>query len=295
VDQNAEKPLWQRIVNFPLMAMMIALAIAIFSFTVGMLLSQFVLPATPGFSQEVRLDLVSIPILLLAYELLIRRLGEHPKDDYRDPMALRRLAIGLAVGLLLFSLVVGIAALLGVYGVTGPGDARGLVAALVGSALFPAVSEELVFRGIMFRWLEEFGGSWVALLLTSALFGASHLHNPGATWIAAVGLAFEAGVMLGAAYMLTRSLWLPMGIHAAWNFAQGEIYGVPVSGHVENGLVTAKLSGPPLLTGAGFGLEASLIAIIPATAFGCWLLWLAIRRGELVQPWWVRRCTALAS
>ena len=90
--------------------------------------------------------------------------------------------------------------------------------------------------------------------------------------------------MLGAAYMLTRSLWLPMGLHAAWNFAQGEIYDIPVSGTTVHGLVEARLSGPPLLTGGGFGLEASLIAIVIATAFGLWLLWLAIRKGELVQP-----------
>jgi len=289
VDGQAEKPLWRRIVDFPLMAMLIALMIAILCFTIGMLLSQFVLPPTPALSREIRLDLISIPVLLLGYELLIRHLGEHPRDDYRDPRALRHLGVGLAAGFLLFSAAVGVAALLGIYKITGPGDPSGLVAALVGSALFPAVSEELVFRGILFRWLEEFGGSWVALLLTSVLFGASHLANPNATWIAAVGIAFEAGVMLGAAYMLTRSLWMPMGIHAAWNFAQGELYDIPVSGVVDKGLVNAQLSGPPLLTGNGFGLEASIIAIVLATAFGCWLMWLAIRRGQLMSPWWVRR------
>jgi hypothetical protein len=95
--------------------------------------------------------------------------------------------------------------------------------------------------------------------------------------------------MLGAAYMLTRSLWLPMGIHAAWNFTQGEVFDIPVSGTKVHGLVQAKLTGPPLLTGNGFGLEASLIAMVIATLFGIFLLWLAIRKGELMQPWWVRR------
>jgi membrane protease YdiL (CAAX protease family) len=113
--------------------------------------------------------------------------------------------------------------------------------------------------------------------------------NPHASVIAAVGIAFEAGVMLGAAYMLTRSLWLPMGLHAAWNFTQGEVYDIPVSGTPVDGMVNARLSGPPLLTGNGFGLEASIIAIVVATGFGLWLVWLAIRRGHLVQPWWVRR------
>lgn len=285
----AQKPLWRRIVDFPLVAMVTALAIAILSFTIGLLIAQFALPPIPGFTKEMRFDLASIPILLLAYWFLISRLGEYPKNDYRDPNALRHLGLGIAAALILFSAAVGVAAVLGVYQVTGPGDAGGLLAALIGPTIFAAVSEELVFRGIMFRWIEEFGGSWLALLVTSALFGAAHLNNPGATWIAVIFIAIEAGIMFGAAYMLTRSLWMPMGIHAAWNFAQGELYGIPVSGTKVHGLVTAKLSGPRLLTGSAFGLEASVISMAITTGFGIWLLWLAIRRGQLMKPWWARR------
>jgi len=102
--------------------------------------------------------------------------------------------------------------------------------------------------------------------------------------------------MLGAAYMLTRSLWLPIWLHAAWNFTQGEIYDIPVSGTEVQGLVDARLVGPPLLTGNGFGLEASIIAILVATAFGLWLLSLAVRRGLVVQPMWSRnRQSAIAA
>jgi membrane protease YdiL (CAAX protease family) len=283
------KPLWRRIVDYPLVTMVLAVIIVILCFTAGMLIAQFLVPAIPGFTLPMKFDLVSIVILLAIYELVIRRMGEHPRDDYRDRKWLRHLLIGLAAGFVVFSVAVGIAAALGVYRIIGSGDFSGLVPALIASAIFPAVSEELLFRGILFRWLEEWGGSWMALLLTSAFFGASHLMNPHASPIAAVGIAFEAGVMLGAAYMLTRSLWLPMGIHAAWNFAQGEIWDIPVSGTPVHGVVVAKLSGNPLLTGNGFGLEASLITIVVATAFGLWLLWLAIKRGELVQPRWVRR------
>lgn len=286
--EAGDRPVWRKIVDFPLVAMLIALAIAILCFVVGMLIAQFVLPKVPGFSREMEFDLASIPILIIAYELVIRRLGRYPRDDYRDPKALQHLALGLGAGLLIFSAAVAVAALLGVYRVTGEGDLTQLLPAIIGPTIFAAVSEELVFRGILFRWIEEFGGSWVALLLTSAFFGASHLMNPHASAIAAVGIAFEAGVMLGAAYMLTRSLWLPMGIHAAWNFAQGEIYDIPVSGSKVHGMLVARLTGDPLLTGNGFGLEASLIAIVLATAFGISLLWLAVRRGQLVPPMWVR-------
>jgi len=269
--------------------MLIALAAVIACIALATFLMRSVVPAVPGLTRSLEFDLVTIPLLIIAYELLIRRLGEHPRDDYRDPKALRNLGLGLVAGFLIFSVAVAIAAVMGVYRVTGEGDSSGLLPALIGPAIFAAVSEELIFRGILFRWIEAFGGSWAALLLTSAFFGAAHLYNPNASPVAAVGIAFEAGVMLGAAYMLTRSLWLPMGLHAAWNFTQGEIYDIPVSGTPVHGLLVARLSGPPLLTGNGFGLEASLIAILVATLFGLWLLWLAIRKGELMKPWWVRR------
>jgi membrane protease YdiL (CAAX protease family) len=284
-----ERRLWRRIVDFPLVAMLIAVALYIVATIIAGALDALVMPPIRGFTFEMKFDLLAIPLLLILYELVIRRLGEHPRDDYRDPLWLRRLLIGLAAGLAVFSLAVAVAAALGVYRVKGEGDLGGLVPALIASAIFPAISEEMLFRGILFRWIEEFGGSWAALLVTSVLFGCAHLLNPHASAIAAVGIAFEAGVMLGAAYMLTRSLWLPMGLHAAWNFAQGEIYGIPVSGMPVHGMLNARLSGPPLLTGNGFGLEASLIAIIVATLFGLTLLWLAIRKGEVMQPRWVRR------
>lgn len=288
-EAEVQKSLWRRIVDYPLVAMVIAIVIVILCFTIGMLIAQFVVPPIPGLTIPMKFDLVSIPILLLAYFLVIRRMGEYPRDDYRDAKWARNLALGLAAGLAVFSAAVAVAAILGIYRIVGQGDASGLLAALLASAVFPAVSEELIFRGILFRWIEEWGGSWVALLVTSILFGCAHLLNPHASPIAALGIALEAGVMLGAAYMLTRSLWLPMGLHAAWNFAQGEIYDIPVSGTNVHGLVDARLSGHPLLTGDGFGLEASLIAITVATLFGLWLLRLAIRKGEVVQPRWVRR------
>ncbi len=288
MHQESHKPLWRRILDYPLVAMVIAVVIVILCFTVAMLIAKIV-PPIPGFTIPMKFDLISIPILLVAYELVIRRMGERPRDDFRDPKWARHLGLGLVAGLVVFSVAVAVAAIFGVYRIVGQGDASGLATALLAAAIFPAVSEELVFRGILFRWIEEFGGSWLALLVTSALFGAAHLMNPHATSIAAIGIALEAGVMLGAAYMLTRSLWLPMGLHAAWNFAQGEIYDIPVSGTDVHGLLEARLDGPELLTGGGFGLEASLIAIVVATLFGLWLLRLAIRKGELVQPRWVQR------
>jgi membrane protease YdiL (CAAX protease family) len=291
---EAEHPLWRRIVDFPLVTMLIGVAVIMLGITIAVLIGQFVLPTIPGLTREMTFDLLAAAILIILYKLVIRRLGEHPRDDLRLTGAVRPLLGGLAGGFLIFGLAVAIAAAIGVYRVSGEGDFTGLLPALIGPGIFAAVSEEMLFRGVLFRWIEEFGGSWAALLLTSAFFGAAHLANPNASIVAAVGIAFEAGVLLGGAYMLTRSLWLPMGIHAAWNFTQGEIFDIPVSGTSAHGMLTARLTGPPLLTGNGFGLEASPMAIGVATVAGVWLVVLAVRRGQLVQPWWVRRRLALS-
>jgi len=283
-----EKPLWRRVVDFPIVAMLIAAALFIVAAGIG----QAIGTAIPLHSSLLRMLVhngLILTLVLLAYKLAITRLGEHPRDDLSRKRALPDLRIGILIGFAIMALSVGAAAIADIYNITGGGDSSQLVHELVTSAIMPAFLEEILFRGILFRWLEEFAGSFVALVLTAAMFGASHLMNPNATPVAAFGIAIEAGVLLGGAYMLTRSLWLPIGLHAAWNFTQGEIFDVPVSGLDEHGLVQAKLSGPALLSGGGFGLEASLFAMVIATTAGIWLVCLAIKRGELVKPWWVRR------
>ena len=153
----AAKPLWRRIVDYPLVAMVIAMMIVFVCFTVGFLIGNYALPPIPGFGMELKFELASIPLLILAYLFVIRRLGEGPRNDYRDPKWMRRLGLGLLAGLLVFSTAVGIAALLGVYDVTGEGDLSGLLPALIGPTLFAAISEEIRFvrRGVCspsFRW-----------------------------------------------------------------------------------------------------------------------------------------------
>jgi len=282
------KPLWRRILDFPLVALLIAIAVFVAATALAIVIGK----AFEGVGQPERTVIrgaISIALVFAAYKLIIAKLGERPHDDLPAKNALKNLGLGLLTGFGLMAAAVGVAAALGVYQIIGPGDASRFVLELVTVAILPGFMEELAFRGILFRWIEEFGGSWAALAITSALFGVAHIFNPNATWFSSFTIAVEAGVLLGAAYMLTRSLWLPIGLHAAWNFTQGEIFDVPVSGVDEHGLVEAKLSGPELLSGGTFGLEASIIALTIATAAGLWLVYLSVRNGRIVQPWWVRR------
>ncbi len=286
--QIKAKPLWRRIVDFPLVALLIAVIVFVaasaLAFALGKLFEGVGQP-----ERTVIRGIISIALVFVAYKFILAKLGERPRDDLPGKGALKNLGLGLLIGFGLMAAAVGVAALAGVYTIVGQGDASRLVLELVTVAILPGFMEELAFRGILFRWIEEFGGSWAALAVTSALFGLAHIFNPNATWFSSFAIAVEAGVLLGGAYMLTRSLWLPMGLHAAWNFTQGEIFDVPVSGIDEHGLVQAKLSGPALLSGGTFGLEASIIALTIATAAGVWLVYLSIRKGHIVQPWWTRR------
>lgn len=283
-----ERPLWQRIVNFPLVAMVIAIVLYATASVLAYGLGQLVPPIGKDGMTAVR-SLITLALMFATYKLAIVHLGEQPRDDLPAYGAVRNLSLGIGAGFLIFSAVVGIAAVASVYNIYGCCSTRELAMDLIIFAIMPGFMEELLFRGILFRWIEEFGGSWAALIVTSALFGLAHIMNPNATWFSSFAIAVEAGLLLGAAYMLTRSLWMPIGIHAAWNYTQGFIFDVPVSGGDQNGLVVAQLSGPEILSGGAFGLEASIIAMVIATAAGLWLVREAVRRGQVVQPWWVIR------
>ncbi|MEV4752243.1 CPBP family intramembrane glutamic endopeptidase [Streptosporangium sp. NPDC049248] len=189
---------------------------------------------------------------------------------------------GTLIGIGMFVAVIANIAVLGGYRVVGQGSVSGAVA-LFGFMAAAAVTEELIFRGILFRIIEERAGTWPALTLTSLLFGLSHLFNPNASLWGAIAIAIEAGAMLAAAYAATRTLWVPIGLHFGWNFAAAGIFSTEVSGNgATEGLLHGATSGPALLTGGGFGPEASPYAV----AFGALLtivfMWLARRRGNLV-------------
>lgn len=132
---------------------------------------------------------------------------------------------------------------------------------LLGGALL----EELMFRGYPFQRLIESIGAPGAILVLSAFFGAVHLGNPNAGGIRSWGFfnTLAVGVLFAVAYLRTRSLWLPVGIHFSWNFVLGVVFGLPVSGIKDFAVIVhATARGSKLLTGGAYGIEASLTGFI---------------------------------
>jgi CAAX protease family protein len=121
-----------------------------------------------------------------------------------------------------------------------------------------SLAEELMFRGYPFQRLVEALGAGGAILVFSVLFGLVHLMNPGATFWGLLNTV-AIGIVLSVAYLRTRALWLPWGIHFAWNAALGLVFGLPVSGiQLFNVVIRATATGPRWLTGGTYGPEASL-------------------------------------
>ena len=221
------------------------------------------------------------------YAAYVRRIERRPVSELAMPGASRELGSGIVLGATMFTMTIGTLAILGCYSVDGR-HALSTVAIPLVTAIGTAFIEEIVFRGILFRIVEGALGTWISLAVSSAMFGLLHLVNPHATLQGAVAIVFEAGVMLAAAYVLTRRLWLPIGIHAGWNFTQGGIFGVSVSGQPSGGLLDGTLSGPEWLSGGSFGAEASIVAVVLGIALGTTLLVMAWRRGRFIAPHWRR-------
>lgn len=126
--------------------------------------------------------------------------------------------------------------------------------------------EELLSRGYHFQSLESGTNLVWAVLISSSVFGFLHIFNPGASWISTAGIVL-AGLFLALPFILTRQLWLSIGLHIGWNFFEGVVFGFPVSGLDTFRLIRHTVSGPVLWTGGAFGPEAGLL-VIPALLLG---------------------------
>jgi membrane protease YdiL (CAAX protease family) len=225
--------------------------------------------------------LIYAALSLVAFRWLLRRFAP---DAYEATFDRRGVAKEIAWGLLLGAglITLGVLALIaaGVYRGSGFGLSPEIVAGLAMSA-GAACGEETLFRGVFFRLLDARFGSAVALVTISLVFGLIHLGNPGADLWGGLAIGLAAGPLLGGAYLLTGRLWLPIGIHFAWNAAQSAVFGITVSGtETGRGLWQGELTGPEWLTGGSLGIEGSVPLILFGALAGVAFIVLCVKRGR---------------
>lgn len=214
------------------------------------------------------------------YASFVKWFEKHPARDLPPARLLSDTGKGFLVGMLFFVAVVALMWVFGLYKVTGTGtDAPSAIVSAFLTFLMVGVGEEILFRGVLFRWIDEKWGFVAALVVSSLLFGLMHIAQPGATWWSSLAIAVEAGLLLGAVYKWSGSLWLPVGIHWSWNFFQGNVFGFAVSGGDAGvSLLQAETVGPDILTGGPFGAEASIITVILGLALSLWFLVRIVRQ-----------------
>jgi membrane protease YdiL (CAAX protease family) len=200
----------------------------------------------------------------------------------------RELGIGLLIGAGLYAVCELLLMALGIYRIDGLNPLSFMIPAIA-MAISSSVYEELLFRGVLFGSVEKWFGSWAAVVVSSLVFGLTHLINPQGTIEGALFIAVEAGILLAAAYLLTRRLWLSIGFHMAWNYTQSAIFSGIVSGNdAQQGLIRSTTKGPDWLTGGNFGVESSVLALLLCTTTGIVMLVMAVKRGQIVPPAWKR-------
>jgi membrane protease YdiL (CAAX protease family) len=125
---------------------------------------------------------------------------------------------------------------------------------------FLAFGEEIAYRSLMLNGLQEIlQKRWLALIVMAACFGLAHAGNPNASALSVLGNAL-GGLMYGVAFLGSGRIWLPLGLHFAWNFVQSPILGFPFLGK-EIGLVQQATIGSALISGGSYGPEAGLVGM----------------------------------
>jgi uncharacterized protein len=288
-DTSEPTPIWLRILQFPPIRLLL-LGVPLF-YCLGF--SNAFLQQNKGMALITVISSAGmIGLAMWVYVGVARFIERRPPSDLALNPGLRELGIGLLVGSGLYTAGVLVLMALGYARIDGMNPATIMLPAIA-MALSSGFLEELLFRGALFRIVEEWLGSWASVVISSAVFGFVHLLNPEATMTGAIFISIEAGLLLAAAYMLTRRLWLGIGFHISWNYTQSAVFGGVVSGGVaEPGLFKTVITGPDLITGGSFGLEASLIPCLLATSTGVFLAVKAVQAGHVVLPFWMNRAPA---
>ncbi len=278
-----------KILRFPVIRLVIALVFLVvfvgLGLGIGAMIGKLLLPAESKLLGSAIKMIFACIFSVAGYAFYCAAVEGRKMKELDPRKGVRQISLGLLLGFGFISLIMLIMFLAGGYHVRGIKSAAVLLPVLIMSVQ-AGVLEEIMSRGIIFRIAEEGIGTWWSMSLSALIFGFLHLWNPNATLFSSISIALTAGVILAMLYVITRQLWVPIGLHIGWNFALGGIYGAPVSGGEPDGILAASFSGPDWLTGGAFGPEASVIMVAVFVVFGFFLIRKSIKDKSWVKPMW---------
>ena len=214
--------------------------------------------------------LLAAATCLAGYRFYVRRFEQREASETALHGAVPGLLRGLGIGAAISMVVVAILAATATLTIAGASHWSAALKPLSEQAMV-AVMEELLFRAVLFRIVEARWGTRTSLVVNVLLFAVAHLSNEHVTALAVINTGV-AGLGLCAGWLLTRSLWLPVGMHFAWNYLFDGVLGVPVSGQAARGWLQLQLSGPDWLSGGAYGVEGSVVTLLAWAAAAAWML-----------------------
>ncbi|MYM83223.1 CPBP family intramembrane metalloprotease [Duganella sp. FT50W] len=250
--------LFARLCAHPAARVVLGIVVTMLPITLTMLLADILVPKP---LRVVWPMLLAAALSVSAYRWFVIRLEQRQPTELSLRGAARETGIGVAFGAALGLTVAGLLAAAGAFVITGSSDSWSLLLKCLPEQIMVACFEEILFRAVVFRIVEQRWGTRAALLTSMVLFALAHLSNDN---ISVMGIAMTgiASLVFSACYLRTRRLWLPMGLHFAWNSTYDGLFALPMSGHAARGWLQVSLSGPEWLTGGGYGVEASVVTLV---------------------------------
>jgi membrane protease YdiL (CAAX protease family) len=207
-------------------------------------------------------QLLAAVLVWFGYRYYVRRIEKRQLTELATPGMARELGIGLLLGAGLVVLTFAVLAALGAYQYGGVNAVSVMMLVPLAEMALVGMTEEMMFRGVIFGVTERSLGSKAAIVISALVFSLAHVPNAGIS-VLAVAVIAAYGVLQAALYMKTRRLWVCIGTHVAWNYCVSQVFSAIVSGHAANGgLLRGELVGSPMLTGGLFGVEGSLVALV---------------------------------
>lgn len=207
-----------------------------------------------------------ITVGFIIYGLIISKNKQIPISDYIRSKLSKYSQVDILVGI-----IIGFIAMLGIYlvelklnfiQIKSINNLNFKIITTLFSLAVMALGEELLFRGFMLSgFIHILKNKYIAVLLTAILFGLAHAGNPNATIVSVISNGL-GGVMYAIAFIESNGIWLPFGLHFAWNFFQGPVFGFPVSGMNFGGIIEQNTAvSQNLIYGGTYGPEGGIIGI----------------------------------
>jgi len=204
--------------------------------------------------------IITLGFMFPTYFYLIKYYEKRPVTELEYKFIIRDSLVGLSIPCAMISSLVIILWFSGYYEIVSINPVTMLITPFIWVPVM-ATMEEFIFRGILFRILEQTWGTYKALIISALIFGLLHLSNDNANMIMFLS-ATSGGLMLCMAYVLTKNLWFPIVLHSGWNLVQ-IFWGTNVSGlDIFGTFINAKIEGPEWLTGGSVGIEGSYLCIV---------------------------------